>query len=460
MARGFAAVIALAAGCLLLGCGTRQRSQTRISDWLTYGNGPERLGYTSGEIQIQGLRQVWSRQLNGHVTSQPLVAHNLGRSRRLTIFAATSAGRVYALNASGRVLWQRRLGHIKHTCKQLPEYGITGTPVIDPAGETLYAADARGDLHALDLRTGHERTRFRLYSDFRKELVWGALTFVRGSVYVPTASYCDAAPMEGKLIRVRVPEGRLTRWISVSSHAGGGGGIWGWGGISYDKHSDSLLAATGNALGPTESAGYGERVVELTRGLRVRGSNHPPDISGGLDLDFAGSPLVVEAAGCGRLVVTQNKNGRLYAWQGGQLSRAPLWTLEVAPFVVGNTPPALGQPAYAPPLRSFYIVSSSRATRVVVTPDCRPRIAWSVPLNTVFLLNGSPTIAKDTVWFSQAIPGSRRIRPGLVVGLNASSGVVRFRALIDSIALAAPSVLDGRVYVASFAGTLYCFGVR
>jgi outer membrane protein assembly factor BamB len=403
------------------------------------------------------LRQIWSRKLNGHVTSQLLVIRNGGASGSRTIFATTSTGRVYALDASGRVHWQTRLGHITHPCNQLPEYGITGTPVIDPANRTLYAADARGELHALDLGTGRERARWRLYSDYRKEHVWGALTFVRGSVYVPTASYCDAGGMEGKLIRVQVTEGRVTRWISVSRGAGGGGGIWGWGGIAYDEQEDSFIAATGNAFGRTESAGFGERVVELTRGLRVRGSSHPADIRGRLDLDFAGSPLVVEATGCGRLVVTQNKNGHLYAWKSGQLSHGVLWTVEVEPFVSGKTPPSLSQPAYAPPLRSFYVVNWARVVRVVITATCRPRIAWSVPLKTFLLLNGSPTVSQETVWFSQAFPGRRQNRPGLLVGLDARSGHIRFRAVLDSVALTAPAVLDERVYVASFGGTVYCF---
>ena len=457
MARGFAAVIALAVLCFLGGCGAREPSKATVSGWLTYGNGPQRLGFTSSAALGDGLRQIWSRKLNGHVTSQLLVIHDGGGSEDRTILATTSTGRVYALDASGRLRWQTRLGHIKHPCNQLPEYGITGTPVINPANRTLYAADARGELHALDIGTGRERARWRLYTDYRKELVWGALTFVRGSVYVPTASYCDVGTMEGKLIRVQVAEGRVTRWISVSRGAGGGGGIWGWGGIAYDEQKDSFLAATGNAFGRTESAGFGERVVELTRGLRVRDSSHPADIQGHLDLDFAGSPLVVEPTGCGRLVVTQNKNGRLYAWKSGQLFRGVLWSAEVEHFVSGKTPPSLSQPAYAPPLRSFYVVNWARAVRVVVTAACRPRVAWSVPLNTLFLLNGSPTVSQHTVWFSQAFPGRREDRPGLLVGLDSVSGHVRFRAVLDSMAVTAPTVLDGRVYVATFAGTLYCF---
>src|SRR5262249_51697614 len=80
-----------------------------------------------------------------------------------------------------------------------------------------------GRLHALDLANGVERKGWpvRVFTDFRKELVWGALTLASGGVYVPTASYCDSPSIGG------VPRGGgRTPQVGTSSSgpAEGGGG--------------------------------------------------------------------------------------------------------------------------------------------------------------------------------------------------------------------------------------------
>ena len=167
-------------------------------------------------------------------------------------------------------------------------YGVTGTPVIDPATRTLHAVDAFGRMHALDLATGAERAGWPivLYKDYKEELDWGAASLVDGSIYVGTGSYCDATRMEGKLIRVQLDTKEVTSWTSASFTVGGGGSVWGWGGPSYSKRRDSLFVGTGNTFkGGTntgkdfdEQAGYGEHVVELSRDLQVKASSAPPKL--------------------------------------------------------------------------------------------------------------------------------------------------------------------------------------
>ena len=63
----------------------------------------------------------------------------------------------------------------------------------------------------------------------------------------PSGSICDRR-IEGKVIRVDPATGAVSSWRAVPFELGGGGGIWGWGGVAYSERLDSLLVVTGNAL--------------------------------------------------------------------------------------------------------------------------------------------------------------------------------------------------------------------
>jgi len=201
------------------------------------------------------------------------------------------------------------------------------TTTLNGAANALYVADAFGRLHALDLTTGaeHDSWPVRVFSDFRRELAWGALTLADGAVYVPTASYCDS-PSMGGVYRVDLASRDVGFWISVPADQGGGGGVWGWGGTAYSPGDDALYAVTANAFDGgsntgddfSESAGYGEHLVKLAPDLSVEDSNHPADLTTPADLDFVSSPVVFYRTGCGELVV--GAGSRVYFWSGGRLS--------------------------------------------------------------------------------------------------------------------------------------------
>src|SRR5262249_35088222 len=147
--------------------------------------------------------------VDGRVTGQVLYAAG-------AFYAATTSGEVVSFDADGYVRWRTDVGQLAHTCQQLDGYGIVGTGAIDTAAKTLYVADAFGRLHALALGTGAERPGWplRMFADYRRELAWGALSFVDGAVYVPTAAYCDSSSLGG-VFRVDVASQQVSRWTSV-----------------------------------------------------------------------------------------------------------------------------------------------------------------------------------------------------------------------------------------------------
>ena len=114
--------------------------------------------------------------VDGQVYAQPLVATgvNIGGTPRNVVYVATEHDSVYAFDADGKQsapFWQRNFLQTGSTPALssdeegvAPEIGITGTPVIDQASNTIYAVAMTSEnltnvfrLHALDLSTGAEK---------------------------------------------------------------------------------------------------------------------------------------------------------------------------------------------------------------------------------------------------------------------------------------------------------------
>ena len=423
--------------------------------WLVYGNDVARSSATGASLAAPSVRPAWFTPVSGRISSQALVTEGSHR----TVYVATSKGVVYALAENGYIRWRVELGQLERICGQIDGYGVTGTPAIDRETSALYLVDAFGRLHALDLATGNERPGWplTLYPDFRRELVWGALTIVNGSIYLGTGSYCDRT-MEGKVFRVEIATRAVSQWVAVPRRLGGGGGVWGWGGIAYSAARDSLFLATGNAFRGgandgkafRESAGFGEHLVQLGRDLSVRAANHPSEIRAPLDLDFVGSPVVFPSR-CGELVGILNKDGWLYVWRSRSIRSGRLFSVRLASPTVDS--PLLTQLAYSPLTRALYVSSPSRLARVNVTHRCRGRIAWSRPVGAG-LLNGSPTVAGNTVWLAEnSLEGSA------LLGFDARTGRGRFRATLAGPAVAAPTVVGRRLYLGLYTGGVQGFAL-
>jgi hypothetical protein len=263
----------------------------------------------------------------------------------------------------------------------------------------------------------------------------------------------------GRIHALVLATGAVSQWEVVPKRLGGGGGVWGWGGLAYSAARDSLYAVTGNAFEGgvnrgkrfREYAGYGERIVELGPDLRVRGSNHPRDIRKVSDLDFVGSPVIFQNAACGELATALNKNGSLYMWRIRSLAAGPTSKLRLSNPTLAA--PLLSQAAYSSRTRALYVATPSRLVRVNVNAKCRARIAWSRKVGSG-LFNGSPTIAGDTVWLVEnANAGSA------LVAFRATTGQLRYKARLAGPGYVAPTVAGDRIYVPLYMGGVQGFAL-
>lgn len=261
------------------------------SSVLTYHGDSER----SGRFTVPGL--TWDRarslrldpafhaELSGHIYAQPLYWQPPESSPALLI-AVTEDDAVYALDAhTGRIVWRRKLGtpvaRSLLPCGNIDPVGITGTPVIDPASETLFldadvvqSSRPRHVVFALALKDGTILPGWPV--DVAEALAGkepqfvagvqnqrGALLVVAGTLYVPFGgNWGDCGSYHGTVVGISVSDPRkVTSWSTRAI----GGGIWAPGGITSD--GTSLFVATGNTFNATAWAD-GEAVIRLPFSLQ------------------------------------------------------------------------------------------------------------------------------------------------------------------------------------------------
>jgi hypothetical protein len=248
----------------------------------------------SGNFVVPGLTWEKARSLHmdrgfhaavsGHVYAQPLYRRALGSSPGM-LLVATEENKVHALDAgTGKEIWQRAVGNpVARSalgCGNINPLGITGTPVIDEAGEALYldamvesASGPRHRIFALSLKDGAVLPGWPVdvtqaleaqHQSFnaRDQNQRGALNVFNGTLYVPFGGHFgDCGQYHGLVLGVSLKDPhKIASWAT----RGRGGGIWAPGGISSDGHS--LFVATGNTLNATSWAD-GQAVFRLAPDL-------------------------------------------------------------------------------------------------------------------------------------------------------------------------------------------------
>ncbi len=179
---------------------------------------------------------------------------------------------------------------------------------------------------------------------------YGALTLVKGTLYVPYSGNCDTNTYHGFLEAIRVRDGkRIGIWFP--SGALYGGSIWGFGGVSADP-GGAIFAAVGNTQGSDEHAGYGENVVQLTPGLRVVSANYPGLPKG--DADFGATLLLFQRPGCPPELAVGNKYGSFFVYDSDRISSGPVQRIRLGGSGFGQNG-LLGVAAYWPKTATVFV---------------------------------------------------------------------------------------------------------
>jgi len=452
------------------------------SDWPTNAHDSLRSSNAAGESvitpsNVKNLALQWSATLDGKVTAQPLfvsAVQALGTIRDV-IIAVTAANSIYALDAtSGTQIWRQNFGPPDGIGAVPGGFGINASPVIDRASGRIYTVSGDGRLRTVSLANGTEVSpSVQVTDNPASNKVWGGLNLVGGNLYIATGSDGnDLPPWRGRIVRVDVsganPVVAGTFFVVPSINPPhGGGGIWGYGGVSVDPATGRIYAATGATDSMPEGyTAYAGSMIALDPNLNLLGSFqpvHPPCQDAMCDWDFGATPIIYQPPGCPTLIAAVNKDGHLYLMKADDLaaSAPPIQSLALnnafdGPGVGG----LIGVPAYWPAGNMLFITDAGPGINginagvvgldVNPAPACDLRVGWSVSLPVVGPDQppSAPTVADGVVFVGTANGGAVHAYDAASSAELWNSGSV----ITGGATFAAPMVAAGALYVASWNG--------
>ena len=338
----------------------------------TYHNDNARTGQnllettlTPDNVNAKQFGKLYSFPVDGYVYAQPLYLPQVavpGNGLHNVVIVATQHDSVYAFDSDSPAaapLWKVNFLNPDagvttlsaadvNASDILPEIGITSTPVIDVASNTIYVVAATKEngafyhrLHALDIASGAEKfggpqTLQATYPGTaqdghdgvlnfgsRFQLQRAALLLSKGRIYIAFASNADSGLYHGWVIAYDATTLRQTgAWVSTPN--GYQGGIWMSGcGISADKEGHLYLSTANgpfDAFGEQPGVNYSDSVVKLQPGAHGISAvdfftpyNQAKMAEDDLDLGSAGVLLLPEQAGpFPHQAITSGKNGHIY----------------------------------------------------------------------------------------------------------------------------------------------------
>ncbi|HZP24795.1 MAG TPA: hypothetical protein VFB04_15205 [Terriglobales bacterium] len=320
---------------------------------------------TPQNVTVAKFGKLYSFPVDGYIYAQPLYVPQVavpGNGIHNLVIVATQHDSVYAFDSDSGIaapVWKVNFLDADagittlspsdvNASDIMPEIGITSTPVIDVAGNTVYVVAATKEngafyhrLHALDLASGAEkfggpRTIQASYPgaaqdghdgmiafSSRFQLQRAALLLSKNKVYVAFASNADSGLYHGWVIGYDATTLRQSgAWVSTPN--GYQGGIWMSGcGIAADPDGNLYLSTANgpfNAFGEEPGVDFGDSIVKLKPGARgialadfFTPFNQAKLAEEDLDLGSAGVTLLPEQTGpYPRLAVTSGKSGHIY----------------------------------------------------------------------------------------------------------------------------------------------------
>jgi outer membrane protein assembly factor BamB len=357
-------------------------------DWPTYGYDAQRTGEspdtTIASSNVGSLKLVWAHQsdLNGgnefNLESQPILATKVpvGGTPRDLVYIGGGSGNVYALDAhTGAVLWQDRLAAGSYTCNgTVGPFGVQGTFALDRTNGVVYVPDGVHRIHALDLATGADRWNVDIVAPGTDDgtntelraFVHTGLNLVNGKLYAGTSGVCDITPWRGRVAVVDIASHALQNtYFTVANSAPsgiyGGGGVWGWGGVSAEPDGSAVYTGVGNAdtsaqsgsfvQAPNETAGLGEHIASFNAGLTSLLDSHAPsqyffsNPLSAVDIDLSGTPTLFQPPGCPPLLAVQGKEGYLFIYNRRSLGSGPIFEGQFS--ISSDHAYYMGLPAYS-----------------------------------------------------------------------------------------------------------------
>jgi len=477
---------------------------------------------TVSNVNVSQFGKLFTRSVDGQIYSQPLYVPNLNISGKIhnVVYVVTMKNNIYAFDADKpdafRPLWQSNLGnpvpYLETGSADINEFvGITSTPVIDLATNTLYCVAKTKEnnayfhrLHALNITTGQEKfggpvviqatipgtgvgsLNGILSFDPLRHLNRPGLLLLNGIVYLAFGSHGDKPPFHGWIISY---DARTLQQVAVfnTTPNAAQGAIWQAGhGLEADENGYIFLM-TGNGSFNYSSGGTSLSMSFLklsTPGLGVVDWFTPYNFStlNSTDTDLGASgPLLIPGTnlilGGGKEgmfhLLNRSNMGHYLAGSNNQIVqnfRATVGHIHGSPICWDS--PDKGPLVYVwaerDYLKAFKLVSGKLQT----TPVARStmKVPNGMPGGMLTLSASSNTLGSGIVWASHPYSGDANgaTVPGILRAFDASNVFVELwnskqnSARDDAGNLAKfcpPVVTNGKVYLATFSNQLMVYGL-
>ncbi|HEY0702782.1 MAG TPA: chitobiase/beta-hexosaminidase C-terminal domain-containing protein [Candidatus Acidoferrales bacterium] len=321
---------------------------------------------TPATVDSTSFGKLFTLGVDGYVYAQPLYVPALaipGSGTHNVVFIATEHDSIYAFDAdTGAQIWYRTFlingattlstSDVGNTQDIHPEMGITGTPAIDPATNTMYVVVNTKEsgaliyrLHALDITTGLDKlggpvqltgsvpgtapdaTGGMVPFNVQWENQRPGLLLINGYLFIGFASHGDNGPWHGWILGYNATTLQQTGLWNTSPN-GRGNGIWAAGsGLAADA-AGAAYVATGNgdytvtvpAPPPSTTIDYGDSVirVNLANGIPVPVDYFTPYNQASLDnsdADVGSGGVLIPPDQTGtypHILIQAGKQGSLY----------------------------------------------------------------------------------------------------------------------------------------------------
>jgi hypothetical protein len=338
---------------------------TYHNDNLRTGQNPKEVTLAPANVNSTEFGKLFSYSTDGTSYAAALYMANVNMGANgihNVVYVATAHDSVYAFDAdtpSANPLWKVSFlgtgvttvpsGDTGDCCDQIPEIGITGTPVIDPNTGTIYVVAKTKEtsggnttyvqrLHALDVATGAEKSSGpvviqasvsgtgdgtsggKVAFDALHENQRPALLLSNGVVYIGWAANYDVHPWHGWLIGYNASNVQQQIMAYNATANGYGGGIWQSGGGPGVDASGNIYFATGNGTfdANTGGADYADSVEKLSPSGTVLDYFTPHDQdnlnTNDLDLGSAGPVLLLDQSSGSypHILISAGKGGTIY----------------------------------------------------------------------------------------------------------------------------------------------------
>lgn len=482
---------------------------------LTYHNDVARTGQnlretalTPASVSSGQFGQLFSYPVDGQVYAQPLYMPGVvipGKGIHNIVFVATEHDSVYAFDADndlGAPLWhvsflEPAQNVIAAQASELeceaitPEIGITGTPVIDPATNTLYVAAMTEEgsngqfvhrLHALDVATGAERpgspveiqasvpgagdgngtVQFKpwLYKER------AGLLLLNGTIYTAWSSHCDSGDYHGWIIGYDAKTLHQTAAFVATPNAYAGA-FWQSGAAPAADASGSLYIVSGNGVFDAASGGsdFGESILKLSGGLAASDYFTPYNADAlsdqDIDLGSSGALLLPDEAGSvahPHLLVTGSKAGTVYLADRDQLGHfQPDNNNQIVQSLTDSVGSLFGIPVYFHNT-IYFSAAQDQVKAFSISNGLLSAAPVSASTSTLPAPGSVPSISANGVsggilW---SIDGEAQL---LAYDATDLSHLLYQGSTGSFIKFSTPTVANGKVYVGTFASVLV-FGLK